>query len=295
MSVPLVCRDRTGRLRATVVGCLGAALLVLVPATAVEARSAVEARPAAAGRTDVGAVVLVVDASGSMLDRDQDGARKIDAAKRALRNLINEIPAGTPLGLRVFGQRGALSASRSACRDSDLLLPVRPVRRSAMRSALGTFEARGWTPLAYALAKGAKDLPAGRRGSVVLISDGVDECFPRFGPEPCAVARDLAKDKIDLKVQTIGITASASARRQLKCIARVTGGRYWDVDDASSLADALSGSIPRAAPAAPVVVPPPPSSTPLGASALVVVMATGVAGLVAGVRSLLRKRQRAYW
>jgi hypothetical protein len=66
----------------------------------------------------------------------------------------------------------------------------------------------------------------------VLVSDGGDNCKP---PDPCAVAREISKGGIDLKIQAVGFQVKAGARRQLKCIAKAGGGRYVDATDAEGL------------------------------------------------------------
>jgi len=46
-------------------------------------------------------VELILDASGSMKADDGTGRANIDTAKQALTGLVDEAPAGAPIGLRV--------------------------------------------------------------------------------------------------------------------------------------------------------------------------------------------------
>ncbi len=250
------------------------------------------AAAAGTGSSDIGNILLVVDVSGSMLEPDRQGTAKIDGAKQALTTLVRELPEGVPVGLRVFGEDSALAATRASCTDSRLAVPVGPLTLSGMSGSIAGLRARGWTPIGYALGKASGDLPSTGRGSVVLVSDGIDECYPKLGPEPCKVAASLTRTAVDLKVHTIGLTVNAAARTQLKCIARVTGGKYWDADDAGSLAAALRASIlpPRAAPP-----PEPASANLLGPFAVLVATAAAAIGAGAAMRSMLRRRRRAYW
>ena len=56
------------------------------------------------------AVEIILDASGSMLQR-QNGERRIEIARRTLARLVADtIPAGTGFALRVFGNREADAA-----------------------------------------------------------------------------------------------------------------------------------------------------------------------------------------
>jgi len=55
-------------------------------------------------------VVIVLDASGSMDGYTQGGqTKKIDAAKSALREILQDIPEDTNIGLLVFGARNVPS------------------------------------------------------------------------------------------------------------------------------------------------------------------------------------------
>lgn len=267
------------------VAVLTLALALGTPAQAAAASSGGASR-------DAGALVLVLDASGSMLDPGSSGRRKIDEAKAALTMIVEELPRETPTGLRVFGSGIATRASTQTCRDSRLVVPVSRVAPDELRKAVRSVRARGWTPIAYALNAAAKDLAPRRRGSVVLVSDGVDECYPRFGDEPCEVARRLAGSTVELTVHTIGFTVDDRARQQLRCMARATGGRYWDADDVDDLLAALRAStapepLPDPGP------PPPRNAGPVLTAAGVALLAAAVA--LAGVRAARNRRARRYW
>jgi Ca-activated chloride channel family protein len=77
----------------------------------------------------------------------------------------------------------------------------------------------------------------------VLVSDGGDNCAP---PAPCAVARQLAKGGVALRIQAVGFRVAASARKQLQCIAEAGGGRYVDADNAQQLGGQLRSLTARA-------------------------------------------------
>ncbi|MGL5809489.1 MAG: VWA domain-containing protein [Nocardioides sp.] len=315
-------RSPTGTLRrhrrllsaaaATCVLVLLALLLALIPGLVPALKGSVQAPPvipmgrmtavAAEGKPhqkasqDTGSLLVVLDASGSMLRPDARGQTRMVSAKRAIAAVLAKVPAQTPLGIRVFGTGAAPTRSRAACTDSRLLVPIR--RDSAERAItqVAGVRASGWTPIGFALERAAGDLRATKDpfGTVVLVSDGVDECYPGFGPEPCAVARSVSSPAVRLRVHTIGFTVDDEAREQLRCIARVTGGRYSDAADADSLADALRrGLLPPATlpegpaePARPAILP--TAARMLGLLAL-------AAGAVALVRALTRRRQRSYW
>jgi hypothetical protein len=188
--------------------------------------------------TENAALMLVMDASGSMNEADLDGGQtRLAAAKDALRGVVASIPGDTNVGLRVFGS--TVSGDREAgCEDTELIQPVGPLDREAMLSAIDEFEAVGWTPIGYALQQAANDLPSDGPRSIILVSDGEETCAP---PPPCEVAADLAEQGIDLTIHTVGFALKDNdqARQELSCIANAARGEFRDVDDAAELADTL--------------------------------------------------------
>lgn len=173
-------------------------------------------------------LLLVLDASGSMAESAGGGQTRIAAAKRALNDLIGELPDTSNVGLRVYG-----ATKDSGCDDTNLVAPVAPLDRAGLRQAVRQFRPRGDTPIGRSLEAAAEDLEdAPGRKTIVLVSDGEDTCTP---PSTCDVARDLARQGVDLRIEAIGLQVGAEARRQLSCVAKVTGGSYFDAPDARAL------------------------------------------------------------
>ena len=202
-------------------GALGTLALLLVPAGA-------HAQTQPAPSKDA-AVILVVDASKSMKADDGSGRPKFAAAKAALNTLVDELPDDAKVGLRVYGSEVSGTGKAAGCADTKLVSPVAPLDRPALKSAIDALQPRGFTPIGASLQGAAKDLGTAKQKTVVLVSDGGDNCAP---PAPCGVARDLAKGGVALKIQAVGFQVKESARRQLQCIADAGGGRYVDADNA---------------------------------------------------------------
>lgn len=182
-------------------------------------------------------VLLVLDASGSMRADDGTGRSKLDAAKEALLRLVEELPDGTQVGLRVYGHRVPRSQGRTAgCGDTELVAPVAPLDRARLRTAIQGFEANGYTPIGASLRAALNDMPGTGPRTVVLISDGIDTCAP---PDPCSVATELTSGGVELRVESIGFQVDAAAAEQLRCISEVTGGAFRSVDDSAGLLRAL--------------------------------------------------------
>jgi Ca-activated chloride channel family protein len=206
---------------------------------------AAQAQAQAPSEEGAPALLLILDASGSMKADDGSGRVKIAASKEALNQMVDALPDGALVGLRVYGHRVSNAAKDKAegCLDTELIVPVQALDRQAMKSAIERVQARGWTPVGSSLRAAEQDLPASGARTVVLVSDGIDSCAP---PEPCDVARELARRGTHLKVHTIGFQIDGQARAQLQCIAEATGGTYQDAPDAAALSSQLKQLSTRA-------------------------------------------------
>jgi Ca-activated chloride channel family protein len=204
---------------------VGGALLAL-PATA---HAAPELAP----------VMLVLDASGSMKENMPGGGTKMAAAKAAVHTLVQQAPDDARIGLSVYGTGTGNSAVDKAagCKDVTVVRKVDQLDRPALTATVGGVQPRGFTPIGQSLRVAAAELPSSGPRSVVLVSDGVDTCAP---PDPCEVARELAKAGVGLRVHAIGFAVDGAARQQLSCLAQATGGTYVDAADGATLASALN-------------------------------------------------------
>jgi Ca-activated chloride channel homolog len=188
--------------------------------------------------TEFAPVMLVLDASGSMREADPSGGTRMDAAKRAVTALVNELPADARLGMQVYGTgTGSSDAEKAAgCRDIKTVQPVGEVDKEALTARVEAINPRGYTPVGGALRAAADALPADTEGAVVLVSDGEDTCAP---PPPCEVAAELAERGVDVQVHAVGFQVDGKARQQLRCIANTTGGTYTDASDSGELEERL--------------------------------------------------------
>ncbi len=202
----------------------GAATLGPPPATAQE-------------QEDEPALLLIMDASGSMKASDGGGGTKIQAAKAALNGVVDALPEDSLVGLRVYGHRIPNTDKARGCEDTELIAPVGPLERGAMKQEISSFDAKGFTPIGLSLKEGAKDLPPEGERTIVLVSDGIDTCAP---PPPCRVAKKLTSQGVDLRIDTVGFQVDPRARKELQCIARVAKGSYFDASSSDELSNQLA-------------------------------------------------------
>jgi hypothetical protein len=213
------------------------AAVVLLAALAVQPASAQQP-----GNTPA-AVMLVFDASKSMNDDDGTGRPKLEAAKAAMNTLIDSLPDDAQVGLRVYGSEVSGGGKAAGCADTRLLMPIEPLNRGALKDRIARINAKGFTPIGASLRAAAADLPAQGANTIVLVSDGGDNCAP---PAPCGVAEELAGQGVNLQIQAVGFQVKPGARRQLQCIADKGKGAYVDADNAQQLGQTLKTVTARA-------------------------------------------------
>jgi len=187
-------------------------------------------------------VELILDASGSMVGTLSNGERKIDAAKKAVEMLVQDITPETILAFRAYGHQS--HRDKKDCRDTELLVNFAPVseNRNQVIAKAKALKAQGYTPITYVLGLAAKDFTVkeDEEHIIVLVSDGKETCEG----DPCATAMALFESGISkLIIHTVGFGVDAATRSQLECIARVSGGRYFPAESTSELVDALGTAV----------------------------------------------------
>lgn len=188
-------------------------------------------------------VELVLDVSGSMGANDIGGRSRISAAKQAFNEVVDALPDETQLGIRVLGATYPGKNKAIACKDTQQIVPVGQVDRTAAKAVIATLRPTGYTPIGLALRSAAQDLgTGGSTRRIVLISDGEDTCAP---PDPCDVARELAAQGMHLVVDTLGLAPDEKVRRQLLCIAAATGGSYASAETPEELTGRVKQLVDR--------------------------------------------------
>jgi hypothetical protein len=184
-----------------------------------------------------GAVEVILDASGSMLQRLGD-KRRIELAREALLDLTaSGLPAATPFALRVFGHR-----ETDSCR-TDLELPLAPLDRAAAAAEIRSIEAKNLarTPIAASLRAVGQDLAAASGPRlVVLVTDGEETC----DGDPAAAIEALRAGGVDVRVNIVGFAIDElMLEEDFERWARMGGGRYFDAADGEALRRAVRGSV----------------------------------------------------
>jgi Ca-activated chloride channel family protein len=176
-------------------------------------------------------VVLVLDVSGSMWGQI-DGTAKISIARDAVKQMVAQWPETREVGLVAYGHR-----SKGDCNDIETVLPIAPLDRAKIGSAVERLVPRGKTPLSAAVKHAAEELRyTEEKATVILISDGIETCEL----DPCKVGSELEKLGIDFTAHVIGFdVSSVEDQKGLKCLAENTGGLFIAASNADQLNAAL--------------------------------------------------------
>jgi hypothetical protein len=223
-------RYMTGGLR----DVLASAPIAVTPGV-VPGQLRVTADPGAVGRT--GAIEVILDASGSMLQRIA-GERRIEIARDALTRLVTDIiPAGTPFALRVFGHR-----EPDSCR-TDLEIPLSALNASSAAATIRGVQAMNLarTPIGASLRLVQSDL-ANATGTrlVVLVTDGEETC----DDDPLAAIAELRGAGIEVRVNVVGFAIDEhQLREQFESWARAGGGLYVEAADREELERAMAVTV----------------------------------------------------
>jgi Ca-activated chloride channel family protein len=178
--------------------------------------------------------MLVFDASGSM-SIARDGFAKIDIAREAAAEVLPELTRNRATGLVTYG-----GEQGEGCTDVSLRFPPMTDSAELIIGELASIIPSGSTPLTEAVWLAALTLKnAGKPGTVVLVTDGRENC----GYDPCAAGRHIAQTMKNIKVHVIGYYLHAVSEANVACLGTQTGGTYTSVDNLETLKAALKQTL----------------------------------------------------
>jgi len=188
------------------------------------------------GSAATGAVELILDASGSMLQR-MEGRRRIDIAHDALEQLALEtLPEGTPFAFRAFG------LEQDACR-TELIVPLGPLDRESAAKAITDVPAINLakTAIADSLIAAGHDLADSQPPRViVLVTDGEETCEG----DPQAAIAQLRESGLDARINIVGFAIDDEALAEtFSAWANAGGGTYFDARGAAALEAAIADAL----------------------------------------------------
>ncbi len=195
-------------------GSLFAALFALAPAARAD---------------DTPTTILILDGSGSMWGQiEPDRRAKIDIVRGLLKPIVQG-GGQTKIGITSFGHR-----RKGDCSDAEIIsLPS--TDRDPVINTLDKLNPKGKGPIVEALRQTAKAIGAARPASILVVTDGADNCQQ----DACEAALELGRSLPGVPVHVVSLAVDPEDLQRLSCIAKSTGGKFYDVRDAQGIQPAL--------------------------------------------------------
>jgi Ca-activated chloride channel homolog len=185
-------------------------------------------------------VLLVIDVSGSMGDpaNGTDGETKLDLAKRAARNALDEFKGDDQVGLRAFSND--IDGKGASYLD---LVPISPMKdiKENLGSIIDGLQPVAGTPLYDVAQKSLEDMRAGldptRINAIVFLTDGVNDDGDDSDDQKqlstlLSTGRQGSEGKITSAVRFFPIAYGSGADlATLKRIAESTSANAYDATD----------------------------------------------------------------
>ncbi len=179
-----------------------------------------------------GSIYIILDSSGSMWGELPDKSRKVETAKKVLKEYVAGDFEGYELAFRVYGHR-----KKGDCLDSELLIPFGEPDQviSELTQSIDSIKPLGKTPITYSLQEALKDF-GDRQGEIILISDGIETC----DADPCELVREWREKDVKIKVHVVGLGLDEKSKAAMQCISDAAGTEYHDASSASELSEGLT-------------------------------------------------------
>lgn len=186
-------------------------------------------------------VMIILDSSYSMAEPvgNRGGESKMAAAKRAVIDVVRNLAPNTRVGLRVYGNS---NNSFTACRATDVLVPIGDNNRTLISSKMIGVRPTGATPISLAVERSLAEDFSGVAGkkTIILISDGIETC----GADPCDVAVKMQQLGAAVKINVVGFGLhDYDATKQLKCVALATKGKFYEANTAADLVNSMNNAL----------------------------------------------------
>ncbi|MFN0218049.1 MAG: vWA domain-containing protein [Hyphomicrobium sp.] len=182
---------------------------------------------------DAPSTMLVIDGSGSMWGRlEPDRRAKIDHVRDLLTATLAAAPAAR-VGVASYGHR-----RRGDCSDAEVIAGLAAPRETAT-DALAQLNPRGKGPLVAGLTAALADVGPTRPASLIVITDGADNCQQ----DACAAAVGFAASAPGVPIHMVTVGVDPTDAPRLACIAKATGGTLFEARDPETLATAIDAAV----------------------------------------------------
>ncbi len=192
--------------------------------------------------------LIILDQSASMIEKHQ-GAKKIDYAKIAVRNIVQSLPDNEYVGLRTVGVHPMVmfkmitEVPNALCRATALLNEIDINNKENIYSSLNGIVPSGASPLQYTLETAINnDFNLNTRVKhIILVTDGYENC----DGDPCNYIRRIMMSRSDLKIDIVAIGVPPEERNLLGCLTSATQGKIHDINTKTDIPNVISNVVAR--------------------------------------------------
>jgi Ca-activated chloride channel family protein len=175
--------------------------------------------------------LIILDASGSMGDYMDSGMTKMEAAKIAAKNLVDD--ANEPLALMVYTN---CDSGGDPYSGANSLVVDFTTDKQTLKSEIDRMQPTSATPISDAIKEGAQFVADSGGGiGVILLTDGEETCTSISAPELAQIADDNGVEIINI----VGFQLDPQAEQQMQDVAQSTGGQYYEATDLETLQQSL--------------------------------------------------------
>jgi Mg-chelatase subunit ChlD len=208
---------------------------------------------------------IILDCSGSMIDRTGEGSTKMDVAKDVVTRLVEAIPNGRRVTFIIYGHDADLKCK--AVKVVRRLSELDDAGKAELRRAIAGLRPVGHTPIALALRVAGEELARGDgNGGILLITDGMETCH---GDPNAEAAKLAANPRLTFGIQVIGFDVEPKERQAVQAIAEAGKGKFHDARTPEKLRADIAGLQKRIAAAAPEPAEPEDPNLPEAVKALI--------------------------
>lgn len=190
-----------------------------------------------AGETKSSKAIILLDASSSMLQQ-VGGKMKMEIAKDAVKRFAKTIGQSSEVSLIVYGHVGSSADKdmKKSCSAIEEKYTMGKYDEKTFVTAVNSFQAKGWTPLAGAIKK-AKEMSKAYDAdtTIYIVSDGAETCEGN----PVKEAKAFASENSEYKVNIIGFDVDSKSEDQLKKVAEAGNGKYFSANNPNDLSKTI--------------------------------------------------------
>jgi Ca-activated chloride channel family protein len=175
--------------------------------------------------------LIILDASGSMSGIMDSGMSKMEAAKIAATDLVEN--ANEPIALMIYTNcdsgldpySGAISLVVDFTTDKQLL-----------KDEIAAISPYGGTPISNSIKEGAAHVGStGNDAGIIILTDGEETCDALSASEIAELAQQNGVSIINI----VGFQLSPGTEQEMQQVAQATGGEYYEATDLETLQQSL--------------------------------------------------------